>query len=305
MCDHGRLDTFQHVNSIKRIDETYVRRAGQLQSVSWDEALKVTAESLKDYKGNEIAFIGSAYTSCEDNFAMLRFAKSIGVTNFAFLTHVVLGDKDDILINEDKTPNTLGAELVGVKNAGLSLAAIQKGIMEGKIKALYVIEDDIASFNTDIEQAINKLELLIVHATNLNKTTKLADIVFPVSTYAEKNGTYVNFLGRLQRIRPAVATEEMDRALDGMEMSRWDKFGTKFDRWMQGHKYNSRASWKIFSSLSALLGGKLKYNMAEEVFTDIANSVEAFHGLDYDEIGDLGVQLKVKNQVTTKVELNA
>ena len=35
----------------------------------------------------------------------------------------------------------------------------------------------------------------------------------------------------VQRIRPAVETEELDRAIDGMSMSRLDKFGTKFDRW--------------------------------------------------------------------------
>ncbi len=31
------------------------------------------------------------------------------------------------------------------------------------------------------------------------------------------------------------------------------------------------------------MGQKLKYNMAEEVFMDIANSIEAFKGLDYDD----------------------
>ena len=58
----------------------------------------------------------------------------------------------------------------------------------------------------------------------------------------------------------------MDRALDGMEMSRWDKFGTEYDRWMQGHKYDSKPSWKIFVGLSQLLGSKMKFNMAEDIF---------------------------------------
>jgi len=82
----------------------------------------------------------------------------------------------------------------------------------------------------------------------------------------------------------------MDRALDGMKMSRWDKFGTKYDRWMQGHKYDSKPSWKIIMSISTHLGGKMKYEMAEDVFADITNSIEVFRGLDYDIIGDLGVQ---------------
>ena len=43
----------------------------------------------------------------------------------------------------------------------------------------------------------------------------------------------------------------------------------------------------------------MKYNMAEEVFMDIANSIEAFKGLDYDDLGELGVQLKSVNSNST------
>lgn len=296
MCDKGRLETFKNVNAGNRIDGTFIRREGQLQKVSWNEALNVTAKSLKDYKSSEIAFIGSAYATCEDNYVLVKFAKSLGVTNIDYANHVIPGDQDDILIREDKTPNSLGAELVGVQpsSSGMNISAILKGIKEGKIKALYVMEEDVASFNEEWESAIGNLDLLIVHAANENKTTALADIVFPASTFAEKNGTFVNFQGRVQRIRPAVATEEMDRALDGMEMSRWDKFGTEFDRWMQGHKYDSKPSWKIFTALSQLLGFKMKFNMAEEIFSEIANSNSAFKGLDYDVVGKHGSQLKIK-----------
>ena len=296
MCDKGRLETFKNVNAGSRIDGTYIRREGQLQKISWDEALKVTAKSLKDYKSGEIAFIGSAYATCEDNYALVKFAKSLGVSNISYADHIILGDQDDILIREDKTPNSLGTELVGVQPGSnvMNIPAILKGIKEKKIKALYIMEDDVVSFGEEWESAVEKLELLIVHATNENKTTASADIVFPASTFAEKNGTFVNFQGRVQRIRPAVATEEMDRALDGMEMSRWDKFGTEFDRWMQGHKYDSKPSWKIFTTLSQFFGFKMKYNMAEEIFAEIANSIPTFKGLDYDEVGKHGAQLTIK-----------
>jgi len=75
-------------------------------------------------------------------------------------------------------------------------------------------------------------------------------------------------------------------------MSRWDKFGTPFDRWMQGHKFDAKPSWKILALIAAKLGFKIKYEMAEEVFEDLANSIEAFKDLDYDKIGEMGVQLK-------------
>lgn len=293
MCDKGRLNTFKHVNSDSRIDGAFIRKEQQLIKTDWEEAFITASKELKKYKSGEIAFIGSAYATCEDNYSMVKFAKSLGIVNIAFAHHTIPGDQDDILIREDKTPNSLGAELIGVKpgSGGLSLEGIQRAVKEQKVKAVFIMEDDIASLSEEWEQALGKLDLLIVSSSNKNKTTELADILFGASTYAEKHGTFVNFQGRIQRIHPAVATVEMDRALDMMNMSRWDKFGTKYDRWMQGHKYDSKPSWKIIISLSSRLGGKMKYEMAEEIFSDIANSVDAFKGLDYDVIGDLGVQI--------------
>jgi predicted molibdopterin-dependent oxidoreductase YjgC len=154
------------------------------------------------------------------------------------------------------------------------------------------MEDDVAAVSQEYENILSKLELLIVNSSNENKTTLLADILFPASSFAEKNGTFVNFKGMVQRIRSAVSTLEMDRALDGMEMSRWDKFGTEYDRWMQGTKFDANPSWKIFVMLSSFLDGKVKYGMAEDVFSDLARSVENFKGLDYDIIGAQGAQLK-------------
>ncbi len=299
MCDNGRLNTFKNVNSDSRVDGAFIRKEGQLQKIEWDVAISTAAKELKKYKSNEIAFIGSSFATCEDNFVLTKFAKSLGVSNLTFAQHIAPGDQDDILIREDKTPNSLGAELVGVKHGanGMNLEGIQKSIKESKIKAVLILEDDLASLNEEWEHTLSKLDLLIAISTNQNKTTEVANVVLGASTFAEKHGTFVNFKGRAQRIRPAVATEEMDRALDGMNMSRWDKFGTKFDRWMQGHKFNAKPSWKIISEISNQLGGKTKYEMAEDVFADISRSIDAFKGLDYDVIGELGVQLKIKQTV--------
>ncbi|RPI65806.1 MAG: NADH-quinone oxidoreductase subunit G, partial [Ignavibacteriales bacterium] len=208
---------------------------------------------------------------------------------------------DNILRRNDITPNTLGAEMVGVNPGkdGLNINAIIDGINNGSIKALYIIEDDIIGSLPELENILPKLDLLIVHATNMNKTAALADIVFPAATYAEKNGTYVNFQGRVQRIRPAVETEEMDRAMDGMSMSRLDKFGTKYDRWAKKNRRDAKSSWKIISLISLNLSGELKYNLAEDVFNDIAKTVKGFEGLDYDIIGEFGSKLNVEVSETT------
>ncbi len=97
----------------------------------------------------------------------------------------------------------------------------------------------------------------------------------------------------VQRLKPAVSTIELDRAIDGMIMSRLDKFGTQYDRWAKGNKRDARSTWKIFVGLASTMGQKMKYNVAEDVFNDIAKNIKEFHSLDYDVVGEKGAKLNL------------
>lgn len=297
MCDHGRVNTYKFINAEDRVNGPHLRKEGTLARVSWDEAIGKAVSELKSFNKNEIAFIGSPFVTNEDNYIFTRFAKSvIGSKNIDFIRYEDPTFGDDILKRNDITPNTLGAELVGVSPGkdGLNIDGIIKGIKENRIKAVYIIEDNILSSKPELESLLAKLDLIVIHAANFNKTTEIADIVFPAATYAEKNGTFINFEGRVQRIRPAVETLESDRAIDGMAMSRLDKFGTEFDRWAKKNRHDAKATWKIISMIASAFGDKIKYNLAEDVFNDIAKNIEAFKGLDYDLIGELGAKIKIE-----------
>ncbi|MCU7511716.1 MAG: molybdopterin-dependent oxidoreductase [Ignavibacteria bacterium] len=302
MCDEGRLNTFKFINN-ERVDGPHVRRDGQLVKTGYDEAVAQTVSQLKAYSPGEIAFLGSAFATCEDNYALAKLAKgAFHVKNIDFARHTIPGSGDSILRREDKTPNALGAELAGVRpgSEGLDFDGIMNAVNSGRIKVLYCLEDDIAAMNPEYENILSKLDLLIVHATNHNKTTALADIVFPASTYAEKNGTMVNFQGMVQRLRPAVSTIDMDRSMVGMEMSRLDRFGTDFDKWAKKNRVDARASWKMLETVASLMGLKIKHSMAEEVFEDMASSLDCFRGLDYDAIGESGAKIKVNTAAKVK-----
>lgn len=304
MCDHGRLNTFKYVNSESRIDGPHLRREGVFTKVGWDEAFAQCASRLKAFSKNEIAVIGSPYVTSEDSFIISKFAKSVlGTMHLDFLRHINPAFGDDVLRQSDITPNSIGAELTGIapSKQGLDFEGIINGINEGRIKALYLIEDDLVSADSSLENILAKLDLFVVNSSNFNRTTELADIVFPASTFAEKNGTIINFEGWVQRIKPAVTTVESDRSLDGLELSRLDKFGTQFDRWNKNLKYDARPTWKILLGLSAILGSKIKYNLAEDIFREMANIIPAFNGMDYDSFGDFGVQLKVDIKQKNKI----
>jgi NADH-quinone oxidoreductase subunit G len=301
MCDHGRLETFKHVGGEKRINGPLIRRDGQLVEVGWDEALASVISELRSFKKGEIAGIGSGHATNEDNYIFQKLLKDIlGTKNLDVIPHVKEGDQDPFLIREEKSPNLHGARAVGVRpdGGGLDLHGIIRGIEAGNIKALYVIEEDIAAI-PEFKACLGNLDLLVVHSSVHNATTESADIVLSISTYAEKQGTFVNFQGRVQRIRPSIATIDQDRALDGFSMSRWDKFASHNDRWGRPVKKDSRPSWRILSAIGSALGAKWKYSMAEDVFREISEKNSAFKGLTYWKIGSSGALLSSVHEPVT------
>ncbi len=293
ICDNGRLNSFRHVNSGERLNSPMIRKDGVLQEAGWDEALAHAADALKPFSKDEIAVLGSAFASVEDNYVLRKFARQVlGTQNIDFFRHEIEGDQDALLIRADKSPNAYGALEVGVApSKGADVNRIFELIASGKIKALYVMDDDIAA-TKEREELLAKLDVLIVNHWVSTKTTQLADVVFPSATFAEKFGTYVNFLGRVQLSRPAVSTLEQERVPGRFNMSRLDKFGSAFDKWNKGPRRNVRSSWEIISAIGSLLGGKMRYQSAEKVFDELAQSIPSFKGLSYARLGDRGAPLK-------------
>ncbi|OGU62340.1 MAG: NADH dehydrogenase [Ignavibacteria bacterium RIFCSPHIGHO2_02_FULL_56_12] len=305
MCDDGRLKTFPWVNSPRRLSGPLVRKDGQLLETGWDEAIAKAATDLRLFRKGEVAAIGSPFATNEDNYAFQKVMReNLGVKLLDFVEHIVDGDEDDLLIRADKTPNARGARAVGVRPASPSegLPAILKGISGGSIKALYVLEDNIAS-DPKIREVLTNLDLLIVHAHERNETTEMADVVFSASTYAEKHGTFVNFQGRVQRIRAAIATLEQDRALDGFAMSRWDKFASQNDKWGKGPRRDARPSWRIVTALGAALEAKAKFQTSEDVFREITERVPEFKGLTFMSVGIRGHMLAARQAAAKPVSV--
>ena len=299
MCDPGRLNTFKFVNGKERLNGPMIRKDGALSEVGWDEAIARVVSELKSFKRSEIAGIASPFATNEDNYVFQKLMKDVlGTKNLDLVQHIREGDEDDLLIRADKTPNSTGARAVGVKpgEGGMDLQGIIRGIQDGAIKALYVLEDDIAAIS-EFAAVLGNLQLLIVHSSVQNKSTEHADIVLSCSTYAEKHGTFTNFQGRVQQIRPAVTTLEQDRALDGFAMSRWDKFASQNDRWGRPVKKDARPTWRILTAIGNALGSKMRYNTAEDVFKEITERVPAFKSMSYFKLGVRGMMLSVPEAV--------
>jgi formate dehydrogenase alpha subunit len=92
---------------------------------------------------------------------------------------------------------------------GMRIPQMFDAAIEGRLKALYVMGEDIAQTDPDtshVRQAIAACELVVVQEIFLSETAQLADVVLPAASFLEKDGTFVNFDRRFQRVRPALST---------------------------------------------------------------------------------------------------
>ena len=92
--------------------------------------------------------------------------------------------------------------------AGLTALEIVEQIKKGKIKGMYIVgENPILSFPNSrlITEILTSLDFLVVQDMFLTETAKLANVVLSAASLAEKDGTFTNFEGRVQRVQKAIA----------------------------------------------------------------------------------------------------
>jgi len=291
MCDYGRLETYKFVNDEETRVKTPMMRAEDisidtegLAACDWDNAISRVISEIKNYKPEEIAFIASPFSTLEDNFVLKRFANEIAETENIVYIPNIKGEDDKLLLRADKTPNSTGLKFLGINP--IDTRFIER-ILNKEIKMVYMINDSIGRLERTDEIA-KAIEVAILHISNYFDHSRKATVIFPASTYAEINGTFVNFQNRVQRIRPAVATLEAERLPGEFSVSRLDKFGAQNDRWTKGTQYNSRPVWKVIAQLAKVLGNDFGYDSTEEVFDDIAAKVPEFAGLSYEVLGTQG-----------------
>jgi predicted molibdopterin-dependent oxidoreductase YjgC len=172
------------------------------------------------------------------------------------------GYADDFLIKADKSPNTLGATLLGLAGPHAPGAGhIVDEAFAGKLDVLWVMGHDVVElFGEEQARRLSEsVNLFVFSGTNENATVPLARWVLPTAAYLEKDGTFVNCHGRVQRI---------GRALPPFK--------------------NSREDWRILLDLAGKLGLPLNWRGPEQIFAALAEACAPFHGLSYETIGALG-----------------
>ena len=91
---------------------------------------------------------------------------------------------------------------------GLTVVEIIHAIHDGDIKGMYILGENPAMSDPDVEHArdaLAKLDHLVVQDIFLTETANYADVILPSSAWAEKSGTVTNTNRQVQMGRPVVA----------------------------------------------------------------------------------------------------
>jgi len=258
MCDAGRYG-FTFVDDADRLTTPSRREGDATIPISWEEAIAAVKAALTG-PADGIGVLASPRMSNEDLFVLRRILDTLGLRQVAFrVPPAAAGDQDNLLIRADKNPNTRGAELIGLDGDASAILAAARA---GKLTALLVFHHDLLDSGwpaVEVREALGRVGTVIFAGTNASATSLASHYVLPSAAWVEREGTFTNFEGRVQRFRTAV-----------------EPLG------------ESRADWEWLGQLLVALGQAPAGERAERWFRALTAAVPAFAGLSYQSIGDEG-----------------
>ena len=261
ICDEGRY-CFHPLTEVERLTTPLIRQEGGLVSSNWEAALAPILSGLGS--ATPLAGLISGRNTNEEAFL---FAKVMNTISPQAALEVFYQERDltetaKILMSPDRSPNFRGAREVGVNSNGGLDAWIQR-LVEGKFQGAYIVGEDLLSLVPDgekIKRALEQLSFLVVQDTYLTATARLAHVVLPATNFAEKEGTFTNRRGRVQKLNPALVPPP----------------GTLQD-------------WEIFNYLLEKAGEKSSSLTPTEIFHQISVEVPRYQGMSYSAIGEQGI----------------
>lgn len=149
-------------------------------------------------------------------------------------------------------------------NTFKTVVELEEGAVDGDIKGLYIMGENPMGSSPDIhevEAGLRRLELLVVQDIFLSETAARADVVFPVASFAEKDGTFTNTERRVQLIRPAVPPPG-----------------------------EARPDWQVVCDLATAMGYPMSYASTAEIMAEIASLVPSYAGMLHERLGEGGLQ---------------
>ena len=254
MCDYGRMN-YRWLNRGDRVEAPLIREGGRHVATDWDSALARLDQAVRGATGSAV-ILASGRASVESLGLVRRLVERPKVTA---AIQVPLGDEaplagvPNLALRRERVPNLAGAELLGYGTAWE--AAMREVLSAGLV---VVLDADLSPAD---EAALAAAPgVVVVLGTVDTDGLRNAQLVLPVTTMAEENGTYVNRDRRIQRYHQA-------RSQPGM----------------------ARPAWWIAGEVLAGPGPSADApGTAEEAFALVGAAWPVFAGLSYADLGFTG-----------------
>ena len=153
---------------------------------------------------------------------------------------------------------------------GMTVTEMLKAAMAGEIKAMFILGENPMVSDADIqhvEKSLEALDFLVVQDIFLTETARLADVVLPGVSFAEKDGTFTNTERKVKRVRKAI-----------------EPIGS------------SRQDWEILCDLSTRMGYPMHYNDPSKILEEVAQVTPSYGGIYYDRIETEGLHWPCPNR---------
>ncbi len=252
-------------DELSKLLESYdLGQAEQITGVTVQE-IQTAARIFAQVKCAVIVF-GSGITRQADGDRTVS-----ALTNLALLTGNIGRPGAGIFAIQEEN-NGLGASDMGclpeylpgyqsvTSGAGLSFSKMMEQAQAGKVKGMYIVGENPVGVFPESAKGLTSLDFLVVQDLFLTETAKLADVVLPAASFAEKDGTFTNFERRVQRVRKAV-----------------DPPG------------GSLPDWQIIQKLAQAMGQSMQYDSPQEIMDEIAAGVPLYQGMNYTDMISGGI----------------
>ena len=138
----------------------------------------------------------------------------------------------------------------------------------GDLRAMWIMGEDLLQTDPNtchVKSALESLEFLVVQELFMTDTARIADVVFPASSFFEKEGTFTNAERRIQKVQRVVEP-----------------------------LWGTRPDGKIVVDMMNAMGYPQKEYSAENILREIAGIVPFFKGVSWDKLGENGKQWPVR-----------
>ncbi|MFP4556797.1 MAG: formate dehydrogenase subunit alpha [Bacteroidales bacterium] len=148
---------------------------------------------------------------------------------------------------------------------GLTTVEIMQAAYDGKVKGMYIMGENPMVSDPNLnhtEEALKRMDFVVVQDIFHTETTKFADVILPASTWAEKNGTFVNSDRRVLRVKKAVECPGV-----------------------------AKEDWRIILEMAKRMGKPLgNYKDESEIFNELARVTPIMSGISYSRLENGSIQ---------------